>query len=85
MHALVLVSLLMLSFIAPAETKLGSGVTIREATPIATIVADPEAFVGKTVRIDGVATAVCTHMGCWMSVAASDQDDAKSVRRWTTA
>ena len=80
MHALVLVSLLMLSFIAPAETKLGSGVTIREATPIATIVADPEAFVGKTVRIDGVATAVCTHMGCWMSVAASDQDDAKSVR-----
>ena len=28
------------------------------------------AYVGKTLRIDGVATAVCTHMGCWMAVAA---------------
>lgn len=80
MHTLGLVSVLILSFVAPAETKLGAGVTLEESTPIATIVADPEAFVGKTVRIDGVATAVCTHMGCWMSVAASDQPNAPSVR-----
>ena len=41
------------------DTKLGAGVTLTEATPIAAIVKSPQGFVGKTVRVDGVATAVC--------------------------
>jgi hypothetical protein len=62
------------------ETKLGAGVSLEEATPIAAIVEKPEAFVGKRLRIDGIATAVCTHMGCWMAVAASDTPDGPTVR-----
>ena len=62
------------------ETKLGAGVTLKEATPIASIVAKPADFVGKTVRIDGVATAVCTHMGCWMAVAPEDRPKGDTVR-----
>jgi hypothetical protein len=62
------------------DTKLGAGVTLDEATPIAAIVKAPADYVGKTVRVDGVATAVCEMMGCWMAVAESDAKDAPVVR-----
>lgn len=65
---------------AAAEQKIGAGVTLAEATPISAIVASPKDFAGKTVRIDGVATAVCEAMGCWMAVAESDKPDAPTIR-----
>src|SRR5678816_1145265 len=58
------------------DTKLGAGVTLEQATPIAAIVQAPADYVGKTVRVDGVATAVCEMMGCWLAVAESDAKDA---------
>ena len=63
----------MLAFVAPlagGETRLGTGVTLKDSTPIKSILEQPDTYVGKTIRIDGVATAVCAHMGCWMAVAA---------------
>ena len=78
----LLVTMLVLATagVAAQDTKLGSGVTLTEATPIAAIVKAPKDYVGKTVRIDGVATAVCAEMGCWMAVADSDQKDAPTIR-----
>jgi len=78
---------LILGFVAVAtmamtavEEKFGAGVTLKETTPIAEVVKNPEAFVGKTIRIDGTATAVCQHMGCWMAVSESDKAEAPTVR-----
>jgi hypothetical protein len=51
----------------------GSGVSLSEATPIATLLERPSAFDGRTVRVEGVVTSVCTEMGCWMALAASDK------------
>lgn len=65
--------------VSAEEKKLGSGVTLNDATPIASITAKPADYVGKTIRIDGVATAVCTHMGCWLAVAPEGQPDAPTV------
>ena len=62
------------------EIQLGTGVTLTEATPIASLVKSPQEYAGKTVRIDGVATAVCEMMGCWMAVAESDKPGAPVVR-----
>ena len=62
------------------DTTLGAGVTLKDATPIAAIVKAPKDYVGKTVRIDGVATAVCEEMGCWMAVAESAKKDAPVLR-----
>ena len=58
-----------------AETKYGAGVTIAKATPIKELYASPEKFVGKTMRVDGVVTAVCTEMGCWLALGATDSPD----------
>jgi uncharacterized protein DUF4920 len=66
--------------VSAEETKLGTGVTLKDATPIAAVVEQPQAFVGKTIRVDGVATAVCEHMGCWMAIAAEGDPAGKTVR-----
>jgi hypothetical protein len=65
---------------ATAPTTLGAGVTLAESTPIVQIAAKPADFEGKTVRVEGLVRAVCTHMGCWMSLAPTDAADAPTVR-----
>ncbi len=42
--------------------------------------ATPADYVGKTIRIDGVATAVCSAMGCWMAVAPESDPKGTTVR-----
>jgi hypothetical protein len=66
--------------VSAEDTKLGAGVTLKEATPIKALIEKPADYVGKTVRVDGVAVAVCQAMGCWLAVAANDDKDAKTVR-----
>ena len=58
---------------AGAEATLGKGVTLKEATP--------DDYVGKTVRVDGVAKTICAAMGCWMGVAADESDPASPTVR----
>ena len=81
--ALVAVAVVGLVAAAPAgdqkEEKLGKGVTLTEATPLKALFETPEKFVGKTIRIDAVATAVCQEMGCWMALGESAQAE-NSVR-----
>lgn len=62
------------------EAKLGTGVSLTEATSVKALVERPADYVGKTVRVDGVATAVCEHMGCWMAVAAEGDPNGPTVR-----
>ena len=49
--------------------KFGAGVSLADVTPLAHVLANPSQYEGQTVRIDGMVTAVCEHMGCWMSFA----------------
>ncbi len=65
---------------AAEDTKLGTGVSLKEATPISALIAKPADYVGKTIRIDGVATAVCEEMGCWMAVAPENDAKGTTVR-----
>jgi hypothetical protein len=80
MRALLVASVVAAILPIAGDTKVGAGVSLPEATPIKAVVAKPADFVGKTVRVDGVATAVCAHMGCWMAVAATDDPDGPTVR-----
>jgi hypothetical protein len=53
-------------------------VALQQATSIADVVARPDWFVGKTVRVDGIVTAVCENMGCWMQL--EDERSASRLR-----
>jgi hypothetical protein len=74
------VTMMSLAVSAAGDEKLGKGVTLAEATPIAKLYETPDAFVGKTVRLDGVVSAVCQEMGCWMALA--DPKNADHVVRF---
>jgi hypothetical protein len=67
--AALLLTCLLATPIAAADTTLGTGVTLDTATPIADVIARPAGFAGQTIRVEGVVTAVCEHMGCWMTLA----------------
>jgi hypothetical protein len=54
---------------AAAEEKFGAGVTLSDTTPIARLLEQAPQLEGKTVRVEGVVTEVCTAMGCWMALA----------------
>jgi hypothetical protein len=61
-----------------AEVKLGKPLTLKEATPIPTLVSDPAPYLGKLVQVKGKITEVCQAMGCWMALA--DPESGKTVR-----
>ncbi len=80
MKALLIATLALTLPAIAEETRLGTGVTLKDATPIEAIAKAPQDYVGKTIRVDGVATAVCTEMGCWMAVSSTDAKDAPTIR-----
>lgn len=54
--------------------KYGAGVTVDDPGAIVSIddlLADPRAYEGKTVRVEGMVTDVCPKRGCWMDLAGS--------------
>jgi hypothetical protein len=80
MRWLMAASLAAMVLPAAADTTFGQGVTLEQTTKIEAILASPASYAGKTVRIDGVATAVCAHMGCWMAVASVDNPSGPTIR-----
>ncbi|MCB1162509.1 MAG: DUF4920 domain-containing protein [Candidatus Krumholzibacteriia bacterium] len=67
-----------MSLAAAGETTYGEGVSSRETVAVSTLLADPDAYVGKVVRVQGPAVGVCEHRGCWINIGADK--DGESVR-----
>ena len=78
-RAMILMAVLLIPALCGAET-YGSGVTVPEATPIAKILAEPDAYVGKTVRIEGKVLDVCPMKGCWMELAQEGDGSSLKVK-----
>ena len=68
--------------LAAQEKKYGNGVNLKDAIAIDRLLAQPEKYLGKTVRVDGVITAVCEMAGCWMELAdpKANAGAAKTLR-----
>ncbi|MBW3139117.1 DUF4920 domain-containing protein [Ferrimonas balearica] len=68
----LLLSLLFISTTTWAGSAMtfGSGIDASAKVPLATLMASPDKFVGKTVTIEGEITAVCQKRGCWMTLAS---------------
>lgn len=58
------------------EKSYGQGVRLKASTPIGDILADPEAWEGKRVRVEGQVTGVCPKKGCWMALS-SEQGEVR--------
>lgn len=60
------------------STSYGDGVTLDQAVEIETLLANPDDYVGRKVRVDGVITGVCKMRGCWMQI--TDPESGNGVR-----
>jgi len=47
--------------------------TLNESIPAGTVLSDPDAYVGQTVRVTGKVSDVCQKMGCWMVITDADK------------
>ena len=77
--ALAIVPVAVASIAAAAPESFGTGVSLKEATPIERLIARPSEFEGKTVRVEGTISAVCTEMGCWMALAPDAAKDGSTL------
>jgi hypothetical protein len=71
--SLALLLLLAMPASGGATEVLGDGVELQQATRIADILADPDAYVGKTVRVEGGVLDVCPRKGCWMELGEAGE------------
>ena len=58
-------------------TKYGAGVTLVANTSMAEILAHPDVWAGKRVRVEGEVADVCQMAGCWMEVKS---DEGKTMK-----
>jgi hypothetical protein len=65
---------------APKGAVYGEGVTLDESVEIQTLLGDPDPWVGKRVRVEGVVSAVCQHRGCWMQIKDPDSEQAIRIK-----
>lgn len=70
--------LLLVSLCLAAEVKLGKPLALKESTTVASLMAKPDAWVGKTVQVKGKVSEVCQMMGCWMNLV--DAESGKFIR-----
>jgi len=63
--------------LSAAEVKLGKPFTLKEPVTVATLMAHPDDYAGKTVQVKGKITEVCQMMGCWMDLT---NDEGQKVR-----
>ncbi len=52
-----------------AQKKFGGEITEKTSTSLDVLLREPARFQAKTVRTEGVVSAVCKAMGCWMEIA----------------
>ena len=66
---------------ADTPKELGQGVTLERATPIPDVLTRPSDFARTPIRVEGIVTAVCAEMGCWMALRpAGSAADAPTLR-----
>jgi hypothetical protein len=75
--AMVLCALVAVAAPAGEGTKYGEGVSGKEVVAIAELLTDPDAYVGKTIRVEGKITDVCPRMGCWIEIS---ENEATSIK-----
>jgi hypothetical protein len=52
-----------------AQKKFGGQITEKASTALDALLREPARYQAKTVRTEGVVSAVCKSMGCWMEIA----------------
>jgi hypothetical protein len=61
-------------------TVYGKGVAAADTVRVSDLLAHPDAWVGKTIRVQGKAVGVCEHRGCWINLASDVEGQTVRVK-----
>ena len=66
----LLLAAVLATTIAAADpvTAYGDELELEQAVSVAELLAEPDPYVGKRVRVEGKITDVCPRMGCWIDI-----------------
>ena len=78
--ALVACALGLSAVVAQSGKHYGKALTGTETVKISELLAHPANYVGKTVRVEGIVTAVCEKRGCWMSLASDREFEELRIK-----
>lgn len=56
-----------------APEKYGKGLSGSDTIKVSELIASPDKYIGKTVRVEGTITDVCAKRGCWMMIAGDKE------------
>lgn len=73
-------TLLLVSSQAEETKKYGKEISLTEKTEISNIIANPDAFVGKKVLVEGTVVNVCEKRGCWIELASNKEFESIRVK-----
>lgn len=77
---LVLTMIVTMPAVGGEGKKYGAGVTLDSGVSVSELLATPERFIGKKVRVDGVVTAVCAKRGCWMMLTDPEREQGIRIK-----
>lgn len=58
----------------------GKGVAAADTVRVSDLLAHPDNWVGKTIRVQGKAVGVCEHRGCWINLASDTEGQTVRVK-----
>lgn len=62
--------------IGAGKKKYGTELTVKEVTKVSAIIAAPEKFNGKRVKVVGPIVDVCKERGCWIKIGSDKEFEA---------
>ena len=75
-----LLIVLMVPAVQAIAKTYGKGVQVQDVTAVSAILDRPDAFIGKTVKIEGMILEVCAKRGCWIYVSGDRQGEKIQVK-----
>ncbi|UCF67613.1 MAG: DUF4920 domain-containing protein [Acidobacteriota bacterium] len=76
----VFATVLALPAVGGEATTYGEGLTGSETVKLSELRADPDAYLGKTVRVEGLVLDVCPKRGCWIELAGDEEFQSIRVK-----
>jgi len=67
-------------FALAGEKVYGEGVASQDTVVVSELLANPDQFVGKTLRVKGTVVGSCAHRGCWISIASDTEGETVRVK-----
>jgi hypothetical protein len=72
--------LLMAAGASAAPKVYGKGISAADTVLVSHLLAHPDDYIGKVVRVEGTAVATCPHRGCWINLASDGEGEVVRVK-----